>query len=113
MTDLHRPRRRGSDRLEHRLVGVDGRWNLRRQFGGRRRQLGCRRAAATAGRDERLDAVELIETGGRSDDRRPGDAAEIHTAIIIIFLTPVLNSRGMKKLRCAIQKSRPTKIKLE
>ena len=107
MTDLHRPRRRGSDRLENRLVGVDGRWNLRRQFGGRRRQLGCRRAAAAAGRDERLDAVELIETGGRSDDRRPADAA----AIIIIFLTPVLNSRGMKKLRCAIQKS--TKIKLE
>jgi len=31
--------------------------------------------------------------------------------IIIIFLTPVLNSQGMKKLRYAIQKS--TKIKLE
>ena len=31
--------------------------------------------------------------------------------IIIFFLTPVLNSRGMKKLRYAIQKS--TKIKLE
>jgi len=31
--------------------------------------------------------------------------------ITIIFLTPVLSSRGMKKLRYAIQKS--TKIKLE
>jgi len=31
--------------------------------------------------------------------------------IIIIFLTPVLNSEGMKKLRYAIQKS--IKIKLE
>jgi len=31
--------------------------------------------------------------------------------IIIIFLTPVLNSQGMKKLRYAIQKS--IKIKLE
>jgi len=31
--------------------------------------------------------------------------------IIIIFWTPVLNSRGMKKLRYAIRKS--TKIKLE
>jgi len=31
--------------------------------------------------------------------------------IIIIFLTPILNSRGMKKLRYAIPKS--TKIELE
>jgi len=31
--------------------------------------------------------------------------------IVLLLLTPVLNSQGMKKLRCAIQKS--TKIKLE
>jgi len=30
---------------------------------------------------------------------------------LFIILTPVLNTQGMKKLRCAIQKS--TKIKLE
>jgi len=31
--------------------------------------------------------------------------------IFLFFLTPVLNSQGMKNIRCAIQKS--TKIKLE
>ena len=37
--------------------------------------------------------------------------AKIFIILLIIFLTPVLNSQGIKKLRYAIQKN--TKIKLE
>ena len=46
-----------------------------------------------------------------SKDHMAAEQIVLGLWIIIIFLTPVVNSQGIKKLRYAIQKS--TKIKLE
>jgi len=46
-----------------------------------------------------------------SKDHMAAEQIVLGLLIIIIFLTPVVNSQGIKKLRYAIQKS--TKIKLE
>jgi len=53
----------------------------------------------------------MNRVNSRNDSGHDDSTINNVVVIIFIFLPPVLNSQGMKKLRCAIQKVQ--KIKLE